>query len=595
MLKEKHFYEFNDFRVEPEERIISRAGKRLSLSGKAFDVLVMLLKHHGRLVRRDQLILEVWPDTHVGEGNLNVHITAIRKALGKDYIEAVPKQGYRFIAEVTEGTQGPEDDSTVSPTSRRSIWLTIGLTLLAIGVGLYLAFHSTLRKIPVPSGAQILYERALEYERAGDDEQALAALDQALALDSHYEAACVRAGFLAYEIEQEQRASGYLARCKATEASDGALRLKAQGLTEVLSDDSDHALETYQLLIDRYPQDTDGLYHFAELATNKDRLEEAEKALQRCLVKERDNPYCSFQLMLVKIKQNKFDDVLAESNSLPATVRDYPWIDETIGIALFAKGQLDNARQVFVRLGESGQRLHGTTHLNTAKEWLVDLLLYQGRIKDATRRTEQMMETSDNSQTQAGSLAYLAHIYFLIGNGEQAVIYANRAASVSPRDPSALVEAALVLASLGDSAGVERLLKLYSNATQNPLPTADEHLIRGALAVARGDVGSGIEEIRWAKDLRPRAGEVAYQLATAYFRAGDYESALKMFQTVNDLRGTILLDNGALLLPLSTYRIAQSYEHLGKSDSANSSYAELAALWSGADDDLRRRFLVHSR
>lgn len=62
MLKKKHFYEFDDFRVEPEERIIVRAGKRLPLSGKAYDVLVMLLRHHGRLVRRDQLILEVWPD-----------------------------------------------------------------------------------------------------------------------------------------------------------------------------------------------------------------------------------------------------------------------------------------------------------------------------------------------------------------------------------------------------------------------------------------------------------------------------------------------------------------------------------------------------
>ena len=112
MLKEKHFYEFDDFRVEPEERLIIRNGKRLPLSGKAFDVLVMLLDHHGRLVRRDELILKLWPDTHVGEGNLNVHLTTIREAIGRDYIELVPKQGYRFTGKVIKGTEEAEEDST---------------------------------------------------------------------------------------------------------------------------------------------------------------------------------------------------------------------------------------------------------------------------------------------------------------------------------------------------------------------------------------------------------------------------------------------------------------------------------------------------
>lgn len=596
MLTGKHFYEFDDFRVEPEERIIAHSGKRLPLSGKAFDVLVLLLKHHGRLVRKTQIIAEIWPDAHVEEGNLNVQITTIRKALGNDYIEAVPKQGYRFTAEVTEGTGSPEP--AVGPKSRRSIWVIAALGFLCVGGILYLVFHrvaGNFRSAVHPSEAASFYERALEYERDGDDEQALAAVDQALALEPQYNAACIRAAFLAYELEQDQKASGYLKRCRASEASDESLRLKAQGLAETLADNPHRALEIYQLLIDRYPRDTDGLYRFAELATDLDRVEEAEKALQRCLTEQADNRYCRFQLMYVNIKQNKFNDVLAQFNSLPASVRDYPWFDEPVGIAFFGNSQLDDAGRFFDRLTELQQRLHGTSHFTVAKEWRADLLLYQGQIKDATRRIEQIMGTSDNAQSLADSLAYLAQIHAIAGDESQAVTFANRASTVPAATPVALVNAALVLANVGDSGGVERVLKLRFQATHNPLSANNEHLIRGVLAVAKGDTIRGIEEIRLARDFNPRDEESVYQLGAPYFRAGDYESALKMFKAVNDLRGTVLLDNVPLLLPISKYRTAQCYQHLGNSDSAKSTYAELASFWSGADEDLRRRFLAHAR
>ena len=591
MLPERHFYEFDGFRVDPDERKITHGGKSVHLSSKAFDVLVLLLKHHGHLVRKTQIIAEVWPDSYIEEGNLNVQITTIRKALGIDYIEAVPKQGYRFTAKVIESTRAPEDESADLPKSKLLIWLTAVLLLLVVGGGLYVAFRSGIYKAPVPTGAAALYERALEYERVGDDEQALATLDQTLAREPRYQAACVRAAFLAYELEQDQKASGYLKSCRASDTSDELLRLKAQGLTEALADDSNRALEIYQLLIDRYPQDADGLYRFAELATDKDRLEEAEKALRRCLNEQADNRYCWFQLMYVEIKQNRFNDVLAQYNNLPQNVRDYPWFDEPVGIAFFGNAQLNDAGRIFSRLTDSQQRLHGTSHFTVAKEWLADLLLYQGRVKDATLRIEQVMGTSDNAQSLADSLAYLGHIHVLAGDEKQAAMFANRAASAPSATPFALVNAALVLANVGDSASVERVLKLRSEGTHNPLSANNDHLVRGVLAVATGDTARGIEQLRLARDLNPRDEEAAYQLGTAYFRARDYERALNMFQAVNDLRGTVLLDNVPLLLPLSKYWSAQCYEHLGDGSSAKSKYAELAAAWSDADEDLRRKFL----
>ena len=224
-----------------------------------------------------------------------------------------------------------------------------------------------------------------------------------------------------------------------------------------------------------------------------------------------------------------------------------------------------------------------------AKEWLADLLLYQGRIKDATRRIEQVMRTTDNAQSRGAYLAYLAQVYAVAGDERLAAKFANETALALP-DPSSLVKAALVLASLGHSSGVERLLKGRTDLTHNSLSAANDHLIRGVLAMAKGDTNSGIEEIRLATDLNPREEEAAYRLGVAYFRNGDYESALRTFRTVMGLKGTVLLDNVPFLVPVSDYRIAQCYEHLVNSDSARASYAEVAKLWSDADQDLRRRY-----
>ena len=92
-------------------------------------------------------------------------------------------------------------------------------------------------------------------------------------------------------------------------------------------------MELYQLLIDRYPRDTDALFRFAEVATDTDRLQEGEKAVRACLAIEADNVYCRFQSMLLKIKENRFGEVVTDYRSLPQSIQDYPWFDAPLGLA----------------------------------------------------------------------------------------------------------------------------------------------------------------------------------------------------------------------------------------------------------------------
>ncbi len=106
-------YEFGEFRMDVRERQLLRKGRPIPLTAKVFDTLRVMLERAGRLVTKDELIQQLWPDTVVEENNLNQNISAVRKALGEQasgqrYIETVPRVGYRFVAAVTRsGVSAP--------------------------------------------------------------------------------------------------------------------------------------------------------------------------------------------------------------------------------------------------------------------------------------------------------------------------------------------------------------------------------------------------------------------------------------------------------------------------------------------------------
>jgi DNA-binding winged helix-turn-helix (wHTH) protein len=118
----QHLYDFGQFRLDAEERLLLRDGESVPLTPKAFDLLLALLEHHGHLLEKDELMKLVWPDTFVEEANLSYNISLIRKALGdgengQKFIETVPRRGYRFVAGVRE--IGAEQAERAEATSRR--------------------------------------------------------------------------------------------------------------------------------------------------------------------------------------------------------------------------------------------------------------------------------------------------------------------------------------------------------------------------------------------------------------------------------------------------------------------------------------------
>src|ERR671919_528856 len=120
-LQDNHSYEFGRFRLKIAERVLLREGELVPLTPKVFDILVTLVEHGGQVVSKDDLMKRIWPNTFVEEGNLTQNISLLRKALGEtpggvQFIETVPRRGYRFVAETSQSSNGvPLNGPTSAP------------------------------------------------------------------------------------------------------------------------------------------------------------------------------------------------------------------------------------------------------------------------------------------------------------------------------------------------------------------------------------------------------------------------------------------------------------------------------------------------
>lgn len=100
-------YCFGPFRLRVAGRILEREGKRIQLTPKVIDTLLVLVENAPEVVTKDAIMAAVWPDVTVVESGLTRNISALRKAFddeGEDasaYLETIPRRGYRFLAPIT--------------------------------------------------------------------------------------------------------------------------------------------------------------------------------------------------------------------------------------------------------------------------------------------------------------------------------------------------------------------------------------------------------------------------------------------------------------------------------------------------------------
>ena len=119
-MKTKHIYEFGAYQLDVEEKVLARDGQPIALAPKDLETLVVLVEKAGHIVAKEELLEKVWPGVFIEENNLARRVFNLRQVLGAgpdgaQYIETVPKRGYRFVGLVREQGNGTEASANGSP------------------------------------------------------------------------------------------------------------------------------------------------------------------------------------------------------------------------------------------------------------------------------------------------------------------------------------------------------------------------------------------------------------------------------------------------------------------------------------------------
>lgn len=101
-------FAFGDYLFVPGRQLLLKSGQVVRVGCRALDLLAAFVQRPGEVLTKRELLEEAWPSTTVVEGNLKVHIAALRRALDDDvdaarYIATVNGRGYRFVAPVEAG------------------------------------------------------------------------------------------------------------------------------------------------------------------------------------------------------------------------------------------------------------------------------------------------------------------------------------------------------------------------------------------------------------------------------------------------------------------------------------------------------------
>ena len=111
-------YEFGRYRLDASEHLLLCDERPIPLSPKVFETLLALVEHGGHVLCKDVLMKRLWPDSFVEESSLTQNISLLRKALGEtdeqNFIETVPKCGYRFVAPIRVVNAEPADSSNAA-------------------------------------------------------------------------------------------------------------------------------------------------------------------------------------------------------------------------------------------------------------------------------------------------------------------------------------------------------------------------------------------------------------------------------------------------------------------------------------------------
>ena len=120
-------YRFEDCELDEDTRELRRENGAVPVQPKVLDLILFLVRHRRRAVRKELLFSELWPDAIVGESSLTRLVKEARRTVGDDgrrqrVIRTLHGRGYRFVAEVNASNgNGEAEEERAIELARRSL------------------------------------------------------------------------------------------------------------------------------------------------------------------------------------------------------------------------------------------------------------------------------------------------------------------------------------------------------------------------------------------------------------------------------------------------------------------------------------------
>lgn len=135
---------FGPFRLDSRKRVLTANGQEVALQPRAFDMLEMFVACDGQVLSGDEIVVHVWRGIAVGDNNLGVQLSALRRVLaahgGKGLIVTLPGRGYRFVGDVTEEADAAQAaDRLPQPRKTAHPWHSAGIAAMAVAMALVVA------------------------------------------------------------------------------------------------------------------------------------------------------------------------------------------------------------------------------------------------------------------------------------------------------------------------------------------------------------------------------------------------------------------------------------------------------------------------
>ncbi len=333
--------------------------------------------------------------------------------------------------------------------------------------------------------------------------------------------------------------------------------------------------------------DTDVLFHIAEVATDNGNFDKADDALEKCLKVDGQNPFCGFQRIEALTYEGQYDQAIKEYARLIRAGSKYPWLDGAAGNAQLAKGDTTSALRHFNALAVSGHALASAVHFRASQDGIASVDAYQGKRIDAQRQLKSALETAGSVYSKADYFLLMAKIDILYGRKAEGKADLLNAAPLT-HSGKLVISLARTFAMAGDFVAARAVLKghLEDAATLGQPYPAAEQFIDGLEALEGHEMGVAVAQLASSSRIDSRP-ETAYYLAQAEMEQGDWQGAVGSLNGVLGQRGAAIIDGPAALIPLAEHDLSTCYRKLGRDADAKVHFSLASNIWENADQDIK--------